>query len=286
MLEGSNDTEKLHNLCQMSYKEQCVFFLNAFWLDFGEKEADNIWNYCAKFVELDIEKKEEGCAVDEFNAHRFLESFDRTLSVRAMREKLYGVGVEKVKLVPITYYLIFHFDVDWSKLVNAAPGDAEEIAKAQAMLDAAKAALKEAQDADAAAKKAQAELEAAQAELQAQEDAYNAKTEELKRKSEEGGIVSRNRAKNELAQHLGEDPLPLRRAKLNTDAAVRKAEKAAAAAAEALAEAEARFAEAEAYLKEVSSKSGSSQGSIWWIDRELHEAKKYMPLSRGGIVRT
>ena len=50
-------------------------------------------------------------------------------------------------------------------------------------------------------------MEAALAELKAQEDAFNQKTEELKRKSEEGGVVSKNRAKNELAQHLAEDPL-------------------------------------------------------------------------------
>jgi len=85
---------------------------------------------------------------------------------------------------------------------------------------------------------AKAELEAALAELKAQEDAYNQKTEDLKRKSEEGGVVSRNRAKNELAQHLGEDPLPLRRAKINQEAAVRKAERAAKAAAEATATSE------------------------------------------------
>ena len=58
--------------------------------------------------------------------------------------------------------------------------------------------------------------------LQEQEDAYARKTEELKQKSEEGGLVSRNKAKNELAQHLGEDPLPLRRAKITTEAATKK----------------------------------------------------------------
>jgi hypothetical protein len=55
----------------------------------------------------------------------------------------------------------------------------------------------------------------------------------LKKKSEEGGVVSRNKAKNELAQHLAEDPLPLRQAKITAEAAVRKAEKATKAAAEA-----------------------------------------------------
>ena len=42
------------------------------------------------------------------------------------------------------------------------------------------------------------------------QDAYNARTEELKQKSETGGVVSRNKASQELAIHLSEDPLPLR----------------------------------------------------------------------------
>merc|ERR1712137_957713 len=122
------------------------------------------------------------------------------------------------------------------------------------------------------------------------EDAYNNKTEELKRKSEEGGVVSRNKAKNELAQHLGEDPLPLRRAKINQEAAAQKASEAVQASVEAKAAAEAavevarqKVAEAEAYLEEVKSKPGQAEGAIWWMERELHEAKKYLPESKGGI---
>ena len=76
---------------------------------------------------------------------------------------------------------------------------------------------------EAEQKAAQAELEAALAELKAQEEAYAAKTQELKTKSEGAGVAAL-RAKNELAQHLSEDPLPLRRAKINQEAAVRKAE--------------------------------------------------------------
>ncbi len=37
--------------------------------------------------------------------------------------------------------------------------------------------------------------------------------------------MSRNKAKAELAQHLAEDPLPLRRAKITTEAAHKKADK-------------------------------------------------------------
>merc|ERR1712188_343504 len=86
---------------------------------------------------------------------------------------------------------------------------------------------------------AQAELEAALAEVKAQEDAYNSKTEDLKKKSETGGVVSRNKAANELAQHLAEDPLPLRKAKITAEAAVKRSEKATKAAADARAAAEA-----------------------------------------------
>jgi hypothetical protein len=46
-------------------------------------------------------------------------------------------------------------------------------------------------------------LKKALGDLKAQEDAYKNKTETLKQKSETGGVVSRNRAKAELAQHLG-----------------------------------------------------------------------------------
>jgi len=202
-------------------------------------------------------------------------------------------------------------------------------------------------------KAAQRELEEALAVVKREEDAYNGRTAELQKASEEGGLVSRNKAKNELAQHLAEDPLPLRRAKITAEAAVKRAEKAAKLAeasardagearhaaeeaskkaTKARAEAEAaaaqatqarqraeeaaaqatkarglaeeaerasaaakeaadaqveatrvKFAEAEAYLEKV--KASIGQGALWWLERELFEAKKYMPTSKGGIAR-
>ena len=161
--------------------------------------------------------------------------------------------------------------------------------------------------------------------MKAQEDAYNGKTEKLKKESEEGGVVSRNRAKVSLDAHLAEDPLPLRKAKITLEAANKRAEKARAPflearapflaateaaeaarsdatarreqaavsrqaaeaakerAAEAVAVAQASVAEAEAFLNELKACPGSGHGALWWIDRELIEKKKYMPVSRGGI---
>ncbi len=145
--------------------------------------------------------------------------------------------------------------------------------------------------------------------------------EDLERKSTDpaSSTVTRNKAAAELAQLKQENPLPLRRAKITQEAALRKVEKerkaaeaataAATAAAETAAEkardADAKAAEAEAtrveleeqtakveaavveteekyreaseYLEELKKKGGVAFGAIWWMERELKEAQKYMP---------
>ncbi|ELR19334.1 TolAlike protein [Acanthamoeba castellanii str. Neff] len=310
-LQGSNDKEKLESLCKKTYKEQAVWFLNAFW-GTTKDDAEKFWKFVAKCIELDTDKKAAGSDLDEFQAHRFLEHFQESMTVQAMRDRLRNTGAisaGQFKRVPLTHMLTFKYNVDWHELVNAVQGDQEEIRKAQKMLDEVNAAFSEAEskkeEATAALhsakqreeelKAAKVELEAALAELKAQEDAYNHKTEDLKKRSEEGGVVQRNKAKNELAQHLAEDPLPLRKAKITQEAAVKKTERAAVAAeaaaqeaarakeaAEAaFAEASKRVEEAEAYLEKA--KNSLPHGGVWWMERELHEAKAYLPKSKGGF---
>src|SRR3990167_5931268 len=425
----SGDYQKLQALVGKTYKEQGVWFLNAFWEEFASKEAELIWQYVHKNSELDIENHDDGTGLDEMKAHVFLEKFDETLTVREMRDKLRSTGAigesERPKTVPLIHYLLYKYNVNWHTLVDESrQGDnKEEMEKAERLLkevqaafqeseakaSAARKALLEAQQAEASAKAreaeavssenqakqreaaakaseeqakqreaaakasaeeakqretqaqkdaeaakaaeadaqaAQRELEAALAEVHAQEQAYNAKKADLEKKSEEGGVVSRNKAKAELAQHLAEDPLPLRKAKITQEAAVKRAERTTQAAAEARkaaqasstaasrarqeaeqaanqatdarqkaekdaqaasrareaataaanasaaakAEADAavdaaanRLGEAEQYLNEVRSRPGQAFGALWWIDRELHEQKKYLPVSRGGI---
>jgi len=234
-------------------------------------------------VQLDTDKKALGCALDEFQAHRFLEINNETLSVAQMRDKLREVGIEKIRTVPLIHFFIWRYQVNYHELVHCAQGDnAAEIKKAQKMVEDAQVAVTQSQQREQEAKIARRELEAALAEVKAQEDAYNSKTDDLKRKSEEGSVVQKNKAKNELAQHLGEDPLPLRKAKITLEAAVRKSERAEKAAEEARIAAEKSLEQAQAYLDEVKSKPGGGQGALWWLTRELHEARAYMPSSKGG----
>jgi len=44
-LPGANDIDKLKALSAKKYKEQAVWFLNAYWDDMGEAEAENVWKF-------------------------------------------------------------------------------------------------------------------------------------------------------------------------------------------------------------------------------------------------
>jgi len=301
-LPGKNDNEKLQALINKPYKEQSTWFLNAFWHQLSD-ESERLWGYVKKLNELDLEKHEEGCGLDEVRAHKFLESFGETLTVMAMREKLRQTGAisqsDRPKLVPLTHYLLFRFGVDWHTLVNSYGDNAAEINEAQRLLNLVMEAFTEADkqakiahDTEAPFKAAQKEVDTALADVKSQEDAREKKTSELTRRSSEGGVVAQNKAKAELAQHLAEDPLPLRKAKVTLEAALKKADKARAPfeaatkiAEEALEEARRKLADAENYLEEVKKKPGSSHGTFWWMDRELQEKKKFLPERKGGIKK-
>jgi hypothetical protein len=73
-------------------------------------------------------------------------------------------------------------------------------------------------------KKAEAEVKAAVEELKKQEDSYNNQisTLEAKTKDPSASTVAKSKAANELAQLKGEDPLPLRKAKITQEASLRK----------------------------------------------------------------
>jgi hypothetical protein len=67
-------------LTRKAYVGQAQWYLNGFWKDGAEKEAEVIWKYAQKFIELDPKKK-EGNELDEFWSHKFLESLGETLTV-------------------------------------------------------------------------------------------------------------------------------------------------------------------------------------------------------------
>lgn len=124
------------------------------------------------------------------------------------------------------------------------------------------------------------------------------------------GVVKRNKASNELSQMLAEDPMPLRKAKITQGAALKRTEKAekkanktkvaleqaikdSQKAQEELEEAEKELAaskeeleksqielekqmeEAQQELEECKKRGGVANGAIWWMEKELKEARKF-----------
>ena len=185
-LEGATDLDKLHNLCKRTHKEQAVWFLNAFWEDFAQGEAENLWRFVEHCVNID-NAKAEGNELDEMEAHRFLEKADEAHTVLEMRSRLRKTGAigqsERPKAVPLSHYLLFKYDSHSNKLfhdlVNRAQGDNQkQIQEAQAKLDAVSVAFEEASRTAAAAS-------AALKEAQSREAAAKQSAEDARKREEE-----------------------------------------------------------------------------------------------------
>ncbi|MES1910010.1 MAG: hypothetical protein MHM6MM_002678 [Cercozoa sp. M6MM] len=377
-------TDELKNgfadIVAKNHWDQAKWVLNAFWNDGLAEEADSVYGYAEKFVELD-DAAEDGNELDEFESHRFLEQTDGAITVLALRKKLREIDLDFNGKMALVEFLVFRYNLDVTALVTRpqssngaalqeaetrlkkvqeafavasqarkasveaelfavekakearaeAAAAAEEAEKASAAEAVAKAAADEAQAAEDVAKAAEAEVQQAVDALKAEEDAYNGKIAELEAKSTDSsiGIVTRNRAAAELAQVKSEDPLPLRRAKITQESALKRqrkvtkiasdaadnarstaqaagaaaaksaaaakqsaaaaaaAEEAASAAKAAAAEAAAKLEaaqnelkEAEAYLEEVKAMPGNAEGTIFILEKQMHEAAKFMPASK------
>jgi chemotaxis protein histidine kinase CheA len=159
---------------------------------------------------------------------------------------------------------------------------------------------KQAQEAEQArqeAEHAEQENKKAMDELNAQEKAFDDKKAELEGLAGTPGVKG-GQAAAELLKLKNENPLPLRKAQAEQAASVKKAEKAnakatatanaakeSASAAHAAAEAadasaaaaEKAFADAQFELSELKRKPGCSNGSIWFMERDIEESQKFMP---------
>jgi len=283
------DTAKWEELSAKCFKDQAIWALNGFW-DIMEKDAELVWNWCQTLGELHQDKHADGCDLDEFWSHKFLETLGETMTVIEMREKFRKIDADFNKRMSLLEYLMFRYNIEPHAMVVAPQGgDQEQINKAQAMVDSAQkavdamnAALADAKKAVEAAQVAENENKAALEELRAQEKAFEDKKAALEKTKNDTsiGIVKRNSAANQLDQMLSEDPLPLRKAKINQAAAVKKSERATKAAEAAVKNAETKLQEALDFLQRAKQSGGVARGAIWWMEREITEKKKYLPASR------
>jgi len=275
--------DRFKEFTSKTYAKQGVAFLNAYW---GEVEGDAtlLWDFTNQFIALDHENGKEGSDLDEFNAHRFLERLGETRTVKEMRDELREIDMDFNKRMALIEYFLWRYGKTVSDFVERpqGSGDPRELEEAQRLVDLAKAGAEEAIALERPFKEAQEELNQALAELHKQEEEYHRRCEELESRSQDQnlGVVQRNKAANELAQLKAQDPLPLRQAKISTEAAERKSDRARAPFKEARERAEREFDEAERFMQEVMARGTIAHGQIWWLNKELQEAKKYLPKSK------
>ena len=220
VLQGSNDNEKLNDLCSKTHKEQAVWFLNAFWEDFAEKEAENIWNYVDQAQVID-NAKAAGTALDEMEAHRFLEKADSAHTVLEMRNLLRKTGAigqnDRPKSVPLTHYFLFKYDAHSNKLfhdlVTRSQGDNREaIEEAQRKLDAVQAAFDESSRAAAAAAASLKEAQAREGEAKKSEDAAKAREADAVARENDAKAREADAKKAESEAHASADAAKVREA--------------------------------------------------------------------------
>merc|ERR1712038_48746 len=317
--EQKEDWERLVNKC---HTKQAIWWLNGFWNEL-EGEADHFWFMVHAMIEIECGKEKrygklkweekEGSDLDQFQAHRFLEKMGVTMTVKELRAKVKNLDVDRNKRLALSEYLADKYSKTVQQIVEAPQGGQaaqEALDRAREKVESATQKMNESADAAEAAAAALAEVQAAREKaeaakkeveeavqaVEAQEAARNKKIEKLQKKiANADGRLSQmkvNTAKNELAQVEGEDPLPLRKAKLTQKAALKKqskmlkmvkkeekkSTKAKEAADTAATAAQEALVEAKDALRELKEKGdGIAHGNIWWMEKELEEREKFMP---------
>jgi len=313
VLDGKGDLEKLKDLRTLKYEHQAKWFMNAYWnkeLNFGKNEdkREALYIFTQNMMKYDPDGR-DGCDLEQFKAHQFLEKNTEALTWTKMKSLLKDLGLEFDKRVSLTEFLLTHYNIkDYKYLVNAVQDVDESLQK---RLDALKKKMDEAQDkADDAAeakreadfahktqmeaheevqkileeiKKFQSKLSKAAAKLQAIiDDESMSQVKRMKARHELNDLKSGARAKRKGLKD--KDPDWLRTAKIKQKAAVRRekaatkvAATAAGHAAQAKYEADAALDAAQAAFEDLKNNStGSGDGTIWWMGRQLQDMKKYM----------
>jgi len=280
--------DKIREANKKDYKAQAVFFLNAAWHNITETQREEVYQMSLEFPKYDHEKGSNGTELNMTQSFALLQKLSKTMTALELKAQLRKVDIDANGEMALLEYLIFAFNQDATKVALAPQGSATP--EEQAKLEAAEANMKalsklfdELLAAQLSVEQLKAEAQVIAAEIKAQEDAKAALIAKLEATSTDQtiGIVKRNMAVQELAQAKNEDPLPLRKAKLTQDAVVRKLEKAVALAAEKTKDAEAALKKAEEEFEQLKATcSGIAHGSIWMLERDIKEKKRYLPQSR------
>ena len=257
--------EKFRKITAMTYKEQAVFYLNAFWTQGGDAEAESVWKTMHDFIAVDHAKGKNGNQLDEVLSHHYLQKVGRTLTAIELRHELRKIDLDANGEMALAEYLIFRANQmgtprEVLSLINNPQGgetNPGELAEATARVEALNKAfddlqvqLEQQKQLEAAAKSAEAE--ARKNEAAAIESEKAAKTKEAEaRAAEEVAKQQDNaaRAASELANAAAEVAKAAEARAVAQENSAKNAEAAAVSAEESARDAEAALKAAEDKLR-------------------------------------
>jgi len=309
-----------NDIVAKNHTGQAIWWLNGFWKSL-EKDADEIWDMVHHMIQIECGKEKrygrlkwtekEGTDLDQFQAHRFLEHLGETCTVKELRAKVKNLDVDRNKRLALCEYLADKYDKSVQQVIDAPQGgqaaqealdravklvetSTEKMNAAISSSELAHTAHDEAKKSKQLSDEAKKECEEAVNAVESQEASRAKKIGKLKDKinNKKLSTMKINTAKNELAQVEGEDPLPLRKAKLTQKAALKKSKRAAKVAKKEEKKAEAATVEAQTAKEEAKvahqeavdaltdlkeNGDGIAHGQVWWLEKEMAERQKYMP---------
>ena len=95
--------------------------LCRFWKDGADKDAEEVWKTCHKFIEAD-KKKKAGCELNEVEAHHYLQSSGKTMTALELRNELRKIDVDANGMMALLEYLLFAFKRSVSACLNNPQG--------------------------------------------------------------------------------------------------------------------------------------------------------------------
>eukprot|EP00808_Paulinella_micropora_P015197 g28452.t1 len=244
------DLSAFNTITDSSYREQCVFFLNAFWPEYfsdeikaGKAKArenrEDLWKDYQLIIKLDkmqhtalMQARESaGKETSEWDettakglesnwAFKFFEEKKNTMTAIAFKAAFKAIDANSDGWMAMIEYLLYKHGQTVVELLKRPQATTPE-------LEAAKVALKE---------------------IQSQIDKIESQKEALRKKAEGTGVAAKN-AKAELSQLYVSD----------------------------FEEINVACVKAESALKKAAKKVKTAPGSIWFMQREIEEQRKYSP---------
>lgn len=203
------------------HTEQAIWFLNGFWEDGLESEAEKVWEITHLFLEVQLDRKvrygkkldvyTEEADLEEHRAHRLLELMGETQTVMALRKRLSALDIDNNHRMALTEFLLDRYKKTPQQVIDSPQGDVDpkKLAAAQEACDASVEALSKAQDEAAASAKA---LKASEEALQASNEAAARAAESLAASNKAAAEAAESAAKAAAAAKKAQDAADVVRA--------------------------------------------------------------------------